>query len=179
MRNNFFIAIILSEFKGAGFMIKILLFFALLTSSLYSIEMGKSGGGCTLTQSNAVKIGYNNTAVKEFTYTPKALSGGNFRQLFVGATLHVTLPNMHEKIFIHVLDYKPNKRIKGKPKTGKFMTQFTYKGKQKTIAMNYIFDGGVMKVYADLDKASLKEIGKKNKIKIWFETDIKYSLCHL
>ena len=32
-----------------------------------------------------------------------------------------------------------------------------------SIAMNYIFDGGVMKVYADLDKASLKEISKKTR----------------
>jgi len=159
-------------------MIKILLFFALLTSSLQSIEMGKSGG-CTLTQSNRVKIGYNNTAVKEFTYTPKALSGGNFRQLFVGATLHVTLPNTHEKLFVHVLDYKPNKRIKGKPKTGKFITQFTYKGKKKIIIMNYIFNRGVMKVYAQLDKATLKEVSKENKMKIWFETNVKYSLCHV
>jgi hypothetical protein len=159
-------------------MIKILLFFALLTSSLYSVEMGKSGG-CTLTQSNAVKIGYNNTALKEFTYKPKALSGGNFRQLFVGATLHVTLPNTHEKLFIQVLDYKPNKRIKGKPKTGKFMTQFRYKGKKKIIAMDYIFDAGVMKVSAELDKATLKEISKEKNMKIWFETDVKYSLCHI
>lgn len=158
-------------------MIKILLFFALLTPSLYSVEMGKSGG-CTLTQNNAVKIGYNNTAVKEFTYTPKALSGGNFRQLFVGATLHVTLPN-REKLFIHVLDYKPNKRIKGKPKTGKFIAQFTYKAKKKIIAMDYIFDAGVMKVSAELDKATLKEALKEKKMKIWFETDVKYSLCHV
>jgi len=158
-------------------MIKILLFFVLITSSLYSVEMGKSGG-CTLTQSNVVKIGYNNTVVKKFTYTPKALSGENFRELFVGATLHVTLPNK-QKLVIHVLDYKPNKRIKGKPKTGKFITEFTYKGKKKIIAMDYIFDAGSMKVYAKLGKKILKNLSEEKNMKLWFETNVQYSLCHV
>ena len=159
-------------------MIKFLISFALLFSSLYGVEMGKSGG-CTLTQSGVVKVGYNDITLKDVSYTMPAKSGGNFRAIFVGAKLSVVLPATSKTLKAKVLDYKPNKRIKGKPKTGLFIVEFDYDGKKRVFEMDYIFDKGVMKVYKRLDRKSLEDLGVEQAMKIWFETDVAYSFCHV
>ena len=141
-------------------MTKILIVLFMLLSSLYGVEMGKSGG-CTLTQSGVVKVGYNDVTLKDVSYTMPAKSGGNFRTIFVGAKLLVVLPATSKTLKAKVLDYKPNKRIKGKPKTGLFIVEFDYDGKKRVLEMDYIFDKGVMKVYKTLSKALRDEFVTK------------------
>ncbi|WP_457747050.1 hypothetical protein [Sulfurimonas sp.] len=159
-------------------MVRFIILLSLLFSSVYAVEMGKSGG-CTLTQSGIIKVGYNNVSLKDFSYTMSAKSGGNFRKIFVGAQLKVSIPATSKTLYVNVLDYKPNKRIKGKPKRGIFITEFSYDGKKEIINMKYIYDAGIMKIYAQLDKNSLKKFGYQEKMKIWFETDVAYSFCHI
>ena len=157
---------------------KIFFVILLLISSLYGVEMGKSGG-CTLTQSGIVKAGYDATTLQDLTYQQNQKVGKNFRELFVGAKLEVTLPTTGKKLIAKVLDYKPNKRIKGKPKTDIFIVRFNYDGKEKTIKMPYIFDKGVMKISKTLEEDTKKELGLKKPMRIWFETDVAYSLCYV
>jgi len=40
----------------------------------------------------------------------------------------------------------------------------------------YVFDAGVIKASAVIDSPFTKE---KKSLKIWFETDVKYSLCYV
>ena len=159
-------------------MTKILIVLFMLLSSLYGVEMGKSGG-CTLTQSSNVKIGYNATELKGVSYSMPSKSGSNFRELFVGATLSLLIPETKKILFVKVLDYKPNKRVKGKPKTGIFITEFAYDGKKRVLNMEYIFNKGDMKIYKSLDRETLQEFSLKEPMKIWFETEVAYSLCHV
>ncbi|MEN4052442.1 MULTISPECIES: hypothetical protein [Sulfurimonas] len=157
---------------------KIFLMILLFISSLYAVEMGKIGG-CTLTQSGIVKVGYNDVKLETVKYTPNEKVGKNFRELFVGAKLEVEVPAKAKKLSAEVLDYKPNKRIKGKPKTGLFIVKFQYDDKEKTISMPYIFNKGVMKISKNLEEDTRKELGIKEAMKIWFETDVAYSLCYV
>ena len=157
---------------------RIFLIVLLSIASLYGVEMGKSGG-CTLTQSGIVKVGYNDVQLENVKYTPNEKVGKNFRELFVGATVEVTLPATGKKLFIKALEYKPNKRIKGKPKTGLFIVRFQYDGKAKTLSMPYVFNKGVMKISKNLEEETRAELGIQETMKIWFETDVTYSLCYV
>ena len=157
---------------------KIFLVVLLLLSSLYGVEMGKSGG-CTLTQSGKVKVGYNDVTLQNVRYKSNEKVGKNFRELFVGARVEVILPASGKKLVAKALDYKPNKRIKGKPKTGIFIVKFAYDGKEKVLKMPYIFNKGVMKISKELSKEIREELGIKKAMKIWFETDVAYSLCYV
>jgi len=157
---------------------KIFLGILLLLSSLYGVEMGKSGG-CTLTQSDKVKVGYNDVALQNVLYKANQKVGKNFRELFVGVRVEVILPESGKKLVAKVLDYKPNKRIKGKPKTGFFIVSFEYDGKAKTVKIPYTFDKGVMKIAKELDKGTRKALDITKSMKIWFETNIAYSLCYV
>jgi len=159
-------------------MLKILLLSLLFISSLYSVEMGKSGG-CTLTQSGKISVGYNDVKLTKFHYAPKALVGKNFRELFVGATLDIVVSYSGKHLLVKVLDYKPNKRIKGKPKTGVFIVAFFYNKKKKVINVPYVFNAGDMTISTVVAKNILKEYGITHEMKIWFETKIAYSLCHV
>jgi hypothetical protein len=156
---------------------KIFFVILLFISSLYGVEMGRSGG-CTLTQSEKIKLGYDAITLQHTKYQTNQKVGKNFRELFVGTKLEVTLPSTGKKLTAKVLDYKPNKRIKGKPKTGVFIVRFEYDGKEKTIILPYIFERGVMKIAKNLEKATREELGIKNPMRIWFETDVAYSLCY-
>ena len=155
---------------------KVFLAVLLLLGTLYGVEMGKSGG-CTLTQSDIVKVGYNDVVLKDVAYKAHKKQGKNFRELFVGAKLEVLIPSTKKKLVAKALDYKPNKRIKGKPKTGLFVVKFLYDGKEKVIEMPYTFDKGVMKISKELSKKTRDELGIQGSMKIWFETDVAYSLC--
>ena len=157
---------------------RIFLIVLLSIASLYGVEMGKSGG-CTLTQSGIVKVGYNDVQLENIIYTPNEKVGKNFRELFVGATVEVTLPATGKTLLVKALDYKPNIRIKGKPKTGLFIVRFQYDGKATTLLMPYIFNKGVMKISKNLEEDTRAELGIQGAMKIWFETDVAYSLCYV
>ena len=157
---------------------KIFIVVLLLLTSLYAVEMGKSGG-CTLTQSDVVKVGYNDVELKAVKYTPSHTVGKNFRELFVGAQLEVVIPATQKTLHIKVLDYKPNKRIKGKPKTGLFMVKYTYEGQTAELNISYIFNKGKMKIFATLPKNIEKKFHIETALNIWMKTDVTYSLCHV
>ena len=129
---------------------------------LNAMEMGLKGGGCVLAQEGEVKVNYNSKFCDSVSYKANAKSGKNFREIFVG-TIIIT-----DRIKLKIIDYKPNKRMKGKPKTGIFIVEATIDSNVKTITMTYIFDKGIMAV-----------TGVVNKNIIGFNTDVKYSLCNV
>lgn len=156
-------------------MFKILFSIILLISAASSEEMGKNGGGCTLAQQGEFKVGYNEVTLKGVKYIAKAPSGANFREIFVGSKVVIANENPNNVIKAEIMDYKPNKRMKGKPKTGLFIVKISMKSGMTILPMKYIFDAGVIKASAVIDSPFIKE---KTSLKIWFETDVKYSLCY-
>jgi len=141
-------------------MLKFLVILFISFGFINAAEMGKKGGGCTLSQEGTVKVYYKQNFLKNVKYTPTAQSGKNFREIFIGSVIKTN--NMKIKI----IDYLPNKRIKGKPKTGVFIVEVTTNSATSTISMAYIFDTGIMSATGVLDKSS-----------IGFETNVKYALC--
>ena len=137
------------------------LFVLLITLSLCNAaEMGLKGGSCTLAQEGDVSLNYKNKFYTDVKYTPKAKSGKNFREILVGSIIDV------DNIKIKIIDYKPNKRIKGKPKTGVFIVETTIDSTKTSSTMSYIFDAGIMSVTGIINGTS-----------IGFWTKIKYTLC--
>ena len=157
-------------------MFKIILSFIIAVTVASSAEMGKNGGGCTLAQQGEFKVGYNEVTLKGVEYKAKAPSGANFREIFVGSKVVIANENPQNVINAEIMDYKPNKRMKGKPKTGLFIVKISMKSGMTILPMKYIFDAGKMKASAVIDSPFTKE---KTSLKIWFETDVKYSLCYV
>lgn len=144
-------------------MLKVLLIFSLLfTFAIGETEMGLKGGGCVLAQKGKVELKYDGKTFQDLKYTANALSGKNFREIFVNSLIEIK----SEKIKMKILNYKPNKRIKGKPKTGIFIVQTTIDTLTQTLNMDYIFDNGVMLVKGMVDNKAIS-----------FKTDVSYSLC--
>lgn len=142
-------------------MIKTLFIFLLTLTLANAVEMGLKGGSCTLAQEGAVSVNYNNKFYEDVKYTPPAKSGKNFREILVGSVVDVD-----NTLSIKIIDYIPNKRVKGKPKTGIFMVETTIDSVKKNSIMSYIFDAGIMSV-----------TGVVNDTSIGFWTKIKYTLC--
>jgi len=141
-------------------------FLLILLSSfllLNATEMGLKGGSCTLTQEGQVSINYHSKVYKNVNYVGDAKSGKNFREIFIGSTMKID-----KTIQLKIIDYKANKRVKGKPKTGIFFVEVTFNNKKETIVMAYIFDKSIMSA-----------IGVVQKTPISFSTKVSYSLCHL
>ena len=152
-----------------------ILFMTLLAFTLASsAEMGKNGGGCVLAQKGEFKVGFNETKLDGVVYTPNAKSGKNFREIFVGSTVTVKSDKLTSDVSGVITDYKPNKRMKGKPKTGIFIVELSVNNVTTTIPMNYIFNKGVMSAEAILNTP----MAKSESVKVWFVTDVEYSLCY-
>jgi len=157
-------------------MFKILFSIIMLVSMASSAEMGKNGGGCTLAQEGEFKVGYNDVTLNGVKYISKAPSGKNFREIFVGSKVVISNENPDSVIKAEIMDYKPNKRIKGKPKTGIFIVRITMKAAIIILPMKYSFDAGIMNASALIEAPYSKETGS---LKIWFQTNVKYSLCYV
>jgi len=151
----------------------------MFVSLINAVEMGKSGGGCTLTQNGEFQVGYDNVKLDNVEYIGKAKSGKNFRSIFVGSKVAISGPKSTKKIKAQIIDYKPNKRIKGKPKTGIFILKIDFEGSSKINNMDYIFKEGVMYASAILDNSVIKDFTSLKSLKIWFKTDVAYSLCYI
>ena len=138
------------------------LLFTLLFSFLLlnATEMGIKGGGCILAQEGKVQLYYNAKVFDNINYKANAKSGKNFREIFIGTQMST------DNIKIKIIDYKPNKRMKGKPKTGIFIVDTTIDKITTTMTMAYIFDKGIMST-----------TGVINETTIGFTTKVKYSLC--
>jgi len=141
---------------------KLLITFLFSIFILNAAEMGLKGGGCVLAQEGKVQVNYSDKVFLHVEYKANAQSGKNFREIFVGTTMNV------DNITMKIIDYKPNKRMKNKPKTGLFIVQSTINKVEETITMTYIFDKGIM--------TATGVIGKKT---IGFNTKVKYSLCNV
>jgi len=128
---------------------------------LNAAEMGVNGGGCVLAQEGKVSVIYDGVIYKNVEYKANAKSGKNFREIFIGSKMI-----LGNGVGMTIIDYVPNKRVKGKPKTGLFMVDVTSDGKKENVSMAYIFDKGVMSV-----------TGVINKSAIGFSTKVNYSLC--
>jgi len=129
---------------------------------LYGAEMGLHGGGCELTQEGAVQLNIANKIYPNVSYSAHTKSGKNFREIFVGSIISV------KEAQLTILDYKPNKRVKGKPKTGIFMVKVTTPSTNKTITMAYIFDAGIISATGVFNNASLG-----------FTSKVNYLLCSI
>ena len=129
-------------------------------SLLNGAEMGLNGGGCKLAQAGAIQLNIANITYPNASYSASAKSGKNFREIFVGSTINV------KETQLKIVDYKPNKRVRGKPKTGVFMVEVTTPSLSKTITMAYIFDAGIISATGVFNRASLG-----------FTTKVDYSLC--
>ena len=141
---------------------KLLLSLFLSFFILNAAEMGLKGGGCTLAQEGKVQVNYDSKVYTDVKYTANAKSGKNFREIFVGTVIDTN------NISMKITDYKPNKRVKGKPKTGIFILSVTIGALKKDMIMTYIFDKGMMSTTGIIDK---KPLG--------FTTNVKYSLCNV
>lgn len=144
-------------------MIKLLFIFVFTFTLANAVEMGLKGGSCVLAQEGKVKVNFKEKFFNNVTYKAAAKSGKNFREIFIGSV--ITL-NDSDKTTIKIIDYKPNKRIKGKPKTGVFIVETKTNSTTKDIQMTYIFDEGIMSA-----------TGVINKTTIGFATNVTYSLC--
>lgn len=140
------------------------LFLALLFSItlLNAGEMGLKGGGCVLAQEGEVQLSVAAETYSNVSYKAAAKSGANFREIFVGSVITT------KKLTLKILDYLPNKRMKGKPKTGLFIVQVKTPSTTKNITMTYIFDAGM-----------ISATGIYNKSSIGFVSKVKYSLCNV
>ena len=145
----------------ANLMIKIIFLFLLTLSIANSAEMGLKGGGCTLAQEGDISLNFNNKFFNDVKYISKSKSGKNFREILVGSVI-----NVDNIISIKIIDYKPNKRIKGKPKTGVFIVEITADSITNTSTMSYIFDAGI-----------ISATGVINNTTVGFWTKIKYTVC--
>ncbi len=137
----------------------LVLFFSFLI--LNATEMGLKGGGCVLAQEGKVSVHYANKIYNDVKYKANAKSGKNFREIFIGSVIIAS-----DNVKIRLMDYKPNKRVKGKPKTGLFIVDAIINGKTTSMAMAYIFDKGIISATGVVDKTT-----------IGFATKVNYSLC--
>ena len=141
---------------------KIILSFLFTFSLLNAGEMGLNGGGCTLAQDGAVQLQIKDKIYSNVSYKAAAKSGKNFREIFVGSSINA------KDFTLSIVDYLPNKRMKGKPKTGLFMVEVTTPSISKSVTMTYIFDAGV-----------ISATGIFNKESIGFNSKVNYSLCNI
>ena len=155
-------------------MFKIFLTIMFMFTLSNAVEMGKSGGGCTLTQNGEFLVGFNDVTLDGVEYIGNADSGKNFREIFVGSRVIVKSKRLNSTINAVILDYKPNKRIKGKPKTGVFIVEVRMNKYKTILPMEYIFNDGIMSAEADLKLPSKNQ----STLKIWFKTLVEYSLCY-
>jgi len=154
-------------------MFKILFSILLMLSVANAEVMGKSGG-CTLTQEGEFHVGFNDVNLDGVEYIGIAQSGKNFREIFVGSKVIINSKRLSGRVNAVILDYKPNKRIKGKPKTGIFIVAIRMKKYKTTLPMEYSFKDGIMSAEADLKLPSKNE----SSLKVWFKTPVAYSLCY-
>ncbi len=155
-------------------MFKVLFTIMLAFTLSNAAEMGKGGGGCTLAQKGEFLVGFNDVTLDGVEYIANQESGKNFREIFVGSRVTLKSKRLTGNVNAVILDYKPNKRMKGKPKTGLFMVEIKMDKYKTTLPMEYIFDDGVMSAEADL-KLPSKEGAT---LKVWFKTLVEYSLCY-
>ncbi len=141
---------------------KIILSFLFVFSLLNAGEMGLKGGGCTLAQDGAVQLQLGDKVHSNVSYKAAAKSGKNFREIFIGSSIKA------KDFTLSIVDYIPNKRMKGKPKTGLFMVQITTPSLTKSVTMTYIFDAGM-----------ISATGIFNKESIGFSSKVNYSLCYI
>jgi polyisoprenoid-binding protein YceI len=147
---------------------KILLSLATLLTMTYATEPAATG--CVLVQPNTMNVNWKayKTLGKigvggkftSVTYTPHALEGKNFKELFVGSKVSIDLskidtgnPGRDEtlvKDFFSVMKgktiegeivdiKKTDKHEKGKPRTGVVSVKLTMNEKTLTIPMKYIY----------------------------------------
>ncbi len=155
-------------------MFKIVLSMMLVFTLSNAVEMGKSGGGCVLAQKGEFHVGFNDVNLDGVEYRANQESGKNFREIFVNSSVVIKSKRLNSTINAEILDYKPNKRIKGKPKTGVFTVKIKVNKFTTTLPMEYIFKDGIMSAEADLKLPSKNE----STLKIWFKTPVEYSLCY-
>jgi len=140
------------------------LLFTILTITtllLGETQMGLKGGSCTLAQKGQVTLNYATNVYTDVIYSANKKSGKNFREIFVGSSMSVG-----KNITLKILDYKPNKRIKGKPKTGIFIVEVRVENEKIDMQMAYIFDKGI-----------ISATGVVNTETIGFSTKVDYSFC--
>ncbi len=152
----------------------------LLTALLYSLSFGASG--CLLTQQKSVDVTWKayKTFAKigvggEFTsvkYTPAAVEGRNFKELFVGSTVKIdkskistgnpardeTIVKMFfdklegETIEAKIVDIKSlSKHKKGEAKKGIVTVEISMNGKKLPIPMNYTYKDGEFRAEGTID----------------------------
>ncbi len=161
-------------------MTKILLSLLTLVSLSYATQPAATG--CVLVQPSTMnvswkayktlgKIGVGGTFT-DVKYTPAALEGKNFKELFVGSKVSIDLskidtanPGRDEtlvKDFFSVLKgktiegeitdiKKTDKHVKGKPRTGNIDVKITMNEKTLTIPMTYVYSEGKFDASGTID----------------------------
>jgi polyisoprenoid-binding protein YceI len=159
---------------------KILLSLATILTMTYATEPAATG--CVLVQPNTMNVSWKayKTLGKigvggkftSVTYTPHALEGKNFKELFVGSKVSIDLskidtgnPGRDEtlvKDFFSVMKgktiegeivdiKKTDKHEKGKPRTGVVSVKLTMNEKTLTIPMKYIYNEGKFDASGTID----------------------------
>jgi polyisoprenoid-binding protein YceI len=159
---------------------KILLSLATILTMTYATE--PAAAGCVLVQPNTMNVSWKayKTLGKigvggkftSVTYTPHALEGKNFKELFVGSKVSIDLskidtgnPGRDEtlvKDFFSVMKgktiegeivdiKKTDKHEKGKPRTGVVSVKLTMNEKTLTIPMKYIYNEGKFDASGTID----------------------------
>jgi len=159
---------------------KILLSLVTILTMTYATEPAATG--CVLVQPNTMNVSWKayKTLGKigvggkftSVTYTPHALEGKNFKELFVGSKVSIDLskidtgnPGRDEtlvKDFFSVMKgktiegeivdiKKTDKHEKGKPRTGVVSVKLTMNEKTLTIPMKYIYNEGKFDASGTID----------------------------
>ncbi len=139
------------------------IFTILLLISLSLFGSSHKAQSCELSQVGDVSLfleGHGRFA--KTNYTPVQKSGKNFKAIFVGSTINI------EGIKITILDIQADKRIKGKPRTGKLLVHMHTDRTDEEISMKYTYSKG------DFNAAGFTKQGNE----ISFALKIEALLCH-
>ncbi|MFA6137465.1 MAG: YceI family protein [Sulfurimonas sp.] len=167
----------------------------LIFSLMLAVAVANSGdvkpkNGCILSQEGKVFVKFeahktpSNKAVggqfEDVKFTPAALSGNNFREIFVGSSFVINsksaviktkekekeselmkffFDNMNiDNIKAKIVDIKSDAIVKGKPKTGKFFVDMHINGAVKNVPMDFKFDAGELTANGVLDVSAFDSI---------------------
>ena len=161
-------------------MTKILL--SLLTLASLSYATQPAATGCVLVQPSNMNVSWKayktlgkiavGGTFTEVKYTPAALEGKNFKELFVGSKVSIDVskidtgnPGRDEtlvKDFFSLLKgkmiegeiidiKKTDKHVKGKPRTGNIAVKITINEKTLTIPMTYVYSAGKFDAKGTID----------------------------
>lgn len=144
-------------------MLKIFFSMLLLSSVVLGVTPLGKPTGCDLAQDGDVSLNIlGHASSKKADYKAIREVGKNFKEIFVGSAISL------KDAKLSITEIKPNKRVKGLPRTGVLGVALDIKGAKEKIKMTYMYE-----------KGHFIALGKqKNSEEINFSLYIKALLCY-